>query len=74
MLLNQRYIPIAYIWDPLRLVNVGYDYRLYYFIKFISLCKNVSSYSYTLILMQYINKRLGDYIPILKMRDFLTCI
>ena len=37
----------AYIWDPLRLVKVGYDYRLYYFIKFIG-----SSYSYTLILVQ----------------------
>ena len=34
---------------------------LYYFVKFISLCKIVSSYSYTLILVQYINKRLGDY-------------
>ena len=35
----------AYIWDPLRLVKVGYDYRLHYFIKFISLCKIVSSNS-----------------------------
>ena len=42
----------AYIWDPLRLVKVGYDYRLYYFIKFISLFKIGSSYSNTLILAQ----------------------
>ena len=64
----------AYIWDPLHLVKVGYGYMLYYFMKFISLCKIVSSYSYTLILVQYINKRLGDYTPILKMPDFLSCI
>ena len=25
----------AYVWDPNRLVRVGHDYRLYYFIKFI---------------------------------------
>ena len=31
----------AYIWDPLHLLKVDYDYRLYYFIKFISLCKSV---------------------------------
>ena len=42
----------AYLWDPLRLVKVGYDYRLYYFIKFIIPCKIVSGYSYTLILVQ----------------------
>ena len=64
----------AYIWDPLHLVKVGYGYMLYYFMKFISLCKIVSSYSYTLILVQYINKRLGDYTLLLKMRDFLSCI
>ena len=49
-----------YIWDPLRLFKVGYDYRLYYFIKFTSLCKIVRSYSYTSIFVQYINKRSGD--------------
>ena len=32
----------AYIWDPLRLVKVGYDYRLYY-TYFISLFKIGSS-------------------------------
>ena len=66
-------MPIFWIHFIL-LVKVGYDYMLYYFIKFISLCKIVSSYSYTLILVQYINKRLGDYTPILKMHDFLSCI
>ena len=40
----------VYIWDPLRLVKVGYDYMLYYFMKFIGLCKICFSYSYTLIL------------------------
>ena len=62
MLLKQCYMQYAYIWDPLHLVKVGYGYMLYYFMKFISLCKIVRSYSYTLILVQYINKRLGYYI------------
>ena len=42
----------VYIWDPLSLVKASYDYMLYYFIKFISLFKIVSSYTYTLILTQ----------------------
>ena len=54
-------------------MKVGYDYMLYYFIKFTSLCKIVRSYSYTSILVQYINKRSGDNTLILKMHDFLTC-
>ena len=57
----------AYIWNPLCLVKVGYDYYYYYgyyFIKFTSLCKIVRSYRYTSILVQYINKRSGDNTPI----------
>ena len=53
-------------------MKVGYGYLLYYFMKFISLCKIVSSYSYTLISVQYV-KRLGDYTLISKMCDFLSC-
>ena len=29
----------AYIWDPLRLVKVGYDYMLYYFMKLLVYAK-----------------------------------
>ena len=43
--------PMLYAY-PIRLVKVGYDYKLYHFKKFISLCKIGSSYSYTLILVQ----------------------
>ena len=52
----------AYIWDPLPLVKVGYDI-LYYFIKFISLCKINPG-----------TKMLGDYTLLLNMRVFLSCI
>ena len=31
----------AYIWDRLRLVKVGYDYRLYYFISLLVYAKLV---------------------------------